>query len=164
MKINTKYKLLVLLFLFITSIESYSQEKTTIEQIIEDNKGKVIYIDFWASWCKPCRKEIKNMPYIYSIYKDKDIVFIYISIEIDEKKWLEASTKESLNNEKYNLLILKMKRTPDFKLSTKFDLSIKASIPQYIIFNKKGELVNSDAPRPSEKQKLIAEFDKYLKE
>lgn len=151
-----------MLFLFMTSIASYSQEKTTIEQILEDNKGKIIYIDFWASWCKPCRKEMKNIPLVHELYKD--VLFIYLSVELDEKKWLEASKKENINNEKYNLLILKMKRTPDFKLSAKFDLSTNGGIPHYMIFNKKGELVNRDAPRPSEKEKLIAEFEKYLKE
>jgi hypothetical protein len=56
-----------------------------------------------------------------------------------------------------------MKKTPDFKLSSKFNLKVN-SLPSYMIFNKKGELVNNYAPRPSEKEKLYIELDKYLAE
>jgi thiol-disulfide isomerase/thioredoxin len=51
---------------------------------------KYILIDFWASWCGPCRKEIPNLKTAYSTYSDKGFEILSISIDKDEKAWLKA--------------------------------------------------------------------------
>lgn len=57
---------------------------------------KYILIDFWASWCNPCRKEIPNLKNLYAKYADKG--FQIISISIDKKKadWEKALQEEQL--------------------------------------------------------------------
>lgn len=155
---NNFFKVVLILFF---SASLYSQDKTTLEDIIEENKGKVIYIDFWASWCKPCRKEMKYIPKLYDYYEGKDVVFVYLSIDLDENKWIEISKKEGISQHKYSLLTVKMKKTSDFKLSKKLNFKINA-IPRYVLFDKNGELVNDDAPRPSEKKELVKLIDSYL--
>lgn len=155
---NNFFKIVLVLCLY---ANSYSQEKTTFDEIIDENKGKLIYVDFWASWCKPCRKEMKDMPKLHKYYENKDVIFVYLSIDLDEKKWIQISNKEGISDKKYNLLTVKMKKTDDFKLSKKFDFKINA-IPRYMLFDKNGELVNSNAPRPSEKKELINLMDNYL--
>ena len=57
---------------------------------------KYILIDFWASWCNPCRKEIPNLKKLYAEYADKG--FQIISISIDKKKadWEKALKEEQL--------------------------------------------------------------------
>jgi thiol-disulfide isomerase/thioredoxin len=48
---------------------------------LEDYKGKLVLLNFWASWCKPCRKEIPDFIKIQNKYKDKNFTFIGVAIE-----------------------------------------------------------------------------------
>lgn len=60
-------------------------------------KGKkVILIDFWASWCQPCRKEIPNVKKLYELYKDKGLQVVSISIDKSEPAWRKALEQEQL--------------------------------------------------------------------
>ncbi|WP_396152773.1 TlpA family protein disulfide reductase [Flavobacterium sp.] len=146
----------ILIILILSFFSQENQLDKSLEQIVEENKGKVIYVDYWASWCKPCRKEMKHLPQIRSDYKNKGVVFVYLSLDLEFSKWKKASIKEGIDNEKFNLMTFKMEKTK------KYDLSNIKSIPHYLIFDKKGNLVNNNAPRPTEKEKLYSELDKYL--
>ena len=60
-------------------------------------KGKkVLLIDFWASWCGPCRKEIPNVKKQYELYKDKGFEVVSISIDQNETAWRKAVEQEQL--------------------------------------------------------------------
>ena len=66
----------------------------TLEQIC---KGKIyLLIDFWASWCGPCRKEIPNVKKQYAAFKDKGFEVLSISTDKDEKAWRKALDEEKL--------------------------------------------------------------------
>ena len=53
----------------------------------EDLKGKVVFINFWATWCAPCVAEMPSINSLYEIYKDNpDIVFVMINVENKEEK------------------------------------------------------------------------------
>lgn len=60
-------------------------------------KGKVVVIDFWASWCKPCREESPNMVKLYNRFKDKGFEIFGVSLDKDKKAWEEAIQKDGLN-------------------------------------------------------------------
>ncbi|GAA4759298.1 MULTISPECIES: TlpA family protein disulfide reductase [Flavobacterium] len=138
----------------IKNIENTQFEINSLDQIIEENKGKVIYVDFWASWCLPCRKEMPNSLKLHKKYKDK-VVFVYLSIDLEKGDWEKACVKESLLDLKYNLMTIGFKKSEALK-GVKLE-----SIPRYMIFDKEGKLANVDAPRPSDKN-IHKEFDKYL--
>lgn len=59
-------------------------------------KGKVVLIDFWASWCGPCRKENPYTVEIYNTYKDKGFTVFSVSIDQNKDKWLKAVEKDEL--------------------------------------------------------------------
>ncbi|MFK7810775.1 MAG: TlpA family protein disulfide reductase [Saprospiraceae bacterium] len=54
---------------------------------LEDFKEKVVYLDFWASWCSPCIMQMKNSKSWKAQFKDKDVAFIYISLDKDKTDW-----------------------------------------------------------------------------
>ncbi len=59
-------------------------------------KGKVVLIDFWASWCAPCRAENPNVVKMYNKYKDKGFTVYSVSLDKDKTKWLSAIQKDGL--------------------------------------------------------------------
>lgn len=59
-------------------------------------KGKIVLIDFWASWCAPCRAEIPGLVQVYNKYKLKGFEIYSVSIDKEKDKWLEAIKKENM--------------------------------------------------------------------
>jgi peroxiredoxin len=59
-------------------------------------RGKIVLIDFWASWCGPCRKEMPNVVKAYAKYKDKGFEILGVSLDQSKDKWLEAIKKDGI--------------------------------------------------------------------
>lgn len=63
---------------------------------LKESLGKVTIIDFWASWCKPCRQENPNMVALYNQYHTKGLNIIGVSLDEDAAKWKDAIAKDKL--------------------------------------------------------------------
>lgn len=59
-------------------------------------KGKYVLIDFWASWCGPCRREMPNVKKLYETYKDRGFDIVGLSLDADKNAWLGAIKKMEL--------------------------------------------------------------------
>ncbi len=59
-------------------------------------RGKYVLVDFWASWCGPCRGENPNVVAAYRKYKDKNFTVLGVSLDEDKSKWLEAIQEDGL--------------------------------------------------------------------
>jgi len=63
---------------------------------LSDLKGKLILVDFWASWCGPCRRENPNVVALYNEYKDKNFEIFGVSFDSDGEKWKKAIEDDGL--------------------------------------------------------------------
>ena len=61
-----------------------------------DFRGKYVFVDFWASWCAPCRAENPNVLAAYNRYKDKNFTVIGVSLDDNEAKWKKAIQDDNL--------------------------------------------------------------------
>jgi thiol-disulfide isomerase/thioredoxin len=116
-------------------------DKVSLKDILSKNKGKVVYIDFWASWCYPCIGEMPASEKLRQQFTGKDIVFVYISIDKDKDKWVKAAQKLKLTENSY---VLSAENNPLIE-----KLSVK-SIPRYIIVDKNNSVLDQNALRPSD--------------
>jgi len=73
-------------------------EKDTNGKLVKltDYKGKYVLVDFWASWCHPCRAENPNVTAAYHKYKEKGLNILSVSLDGNRKSWLEAVAHDKL--------------------------------------------------------------------
>lgn len=106
-----------------------SEGDSLFVDLLKDFKGKVVLIDFWNTWCGPCRSAIKQMEPMEKSFEGKDVVFLYLA---DESSPLEE----------YNNVIVSMKGH-HYRLTSKQSTSLKnkwkfSGIPSYVIVGRDG--------------------------
>jgi thiol-disulfide isomerase/thioredoxin len=121
---------------------------------LSDLKGKVVYMDFWASWCGPCKGEMPYAKQLKEYFKDnKDVVFLYVSIDEKEDAWKRGITAMDISGIHA--------RTPGWtgEISALYKIN---SVPSYFLIDKKGNFVLKKTPRPSQSEELKKEIEKLL--
>jgi len=116
----------------------------TFEEVLLKHKGKVVLVDFWASWCAPCRKEMPFLKDLKLNFNETELKIIEISIDKDYSAWVRASKLENLSNEIDNYIISNWEKSNLYKT-----YNIK-TIPRYLLFGKDGKIIDKNAPRPSQ--------------
>ena len=103
---------------------------------IEDFRGKYLLIDFWASWCSPCRAESPNLVAAYHKYKDKGFTILGVSLDRDKQRWLQAIADDKLN----------WTQVSDLKFwdNEASNLYAVSSIPSNFLLDPKGIIIAKD--------------------
>jgi thiol-disulfide isomerase/thioredoxin len=128
-------------------------DSTTLGNVITDLHGKNILIDFWASWCKACLVESEYTKKIQQDYKDKQIVFLFLSTDTDYKQWLRGLSEINIDGNHYRI-------KPQSKKNIQNYLKIKG-IPYYVLMDKNGKIYDAKAPWPH-LQKMRDEINMLL--
>ena len=122
---------------------------------LSDLKGKLLYIDVWATWCRPCLAEIPALKALQDKFKNnKDIEFVSLSIDDDREAWGKAVKDKDLKG---------VQLIADKAFESQFiqDYSIN-QIPTFLLIDKEGKIIDPNAPRPSDPQ-LAEVLEKLLK-
>lgn len=130
-----------------SAINVNTSKTNSLIDIFEKYKGKVIYIDFWASWCVPCRAEMPNAAILKDKLKGKNIVFLYLAYNDKEKAWVKAREQLGTQGEHYLLNDKMIKEADEFFVIN--------GIPHYAIIDKDGKIINKSADRPSNAYKEL---------
>jgi len=99
-------------------------------------KGKVVLLDFWASWCGPCRTSNKSLVKLYPKYKAKGFEIFGVSLDDDKSKWRKAIKKD-------NIKWLQVNDGGGWDAETAVRWNINA-IPTSYLIDKKGKLIAMD--------------------
>jgi thiol-disulfide isomerase/thioredoxin len=105
-------------------------------------KSKYLVIDFWASWCKPCIANIPAMNQMINEYKSDSIQFISVSLDKDLTQWRQSLAKNKFAG-------VQLSDPNGFKGLIAIYCKV-LWVPKYIIADKNGQIINYDAPQPSE--------------
>ena len=111
---------------------------------LDDLKGKLVYVDVWATWCGPCIREIPSLKQLEKDYHGKNIEFVSMSIDPqkDKGKWEQMVKDKDLKG-------IQIFADKDWKSEFVQDYGIKG-IPRFILIDGAGNILNADAPRPSD--------------
>jgi len=110
---------------------------------LDDLKGKYVYVDVWATWCGPCKREIPFLKELDNEFKGKNIAIVSLSIDKMEHKdkWLKMVADENLQG----IQIMADKEwNSDFVRAYNIQ-----GIPRFILIDKDGNILDANAPRPS---------------
>ena len=122
---------------------------------LEDLRGKLLYIDVWATWCGPCIREFPALKELVKEYDEKDIEFVSISIDSknDYNKWKKMVAEKNIGG---------IHLYDDEGLSSDFMRAFSVSlIPRFMMIDPQGKIITAKAPRPSSKE--VRKFiDGYL--
>ncbi|MDY8138943.1 TlpA disulfide reductase family protein [Aquimarina sp. 2201CG5-10] len=118
---------------------------------LKESLGKVTIVDFWASWCKPCRLENPNVVRVYNKYHDKGLNIIGVSLDKREKSWTQAIADDNL--EWNHVSNLKYWQDPIAKA-----YGVR-SIPATFILDENGNVIAKNLRGPSLEKKISELLD-----
>lgn len=136
-----------------TQAKRFVQQSSTGQKIsLDEFEGKYILLDFWASWCAPCRKEHPNLIKIYEQFKDKNFEIISISLDAERDNWLNAITKDKVT----------WTQISDLK-GQQNDIAIQygvQSVPANFLINPKGVIIDKNLTSEDLYKRLKTLLDK----
>lgn len=115
-------------------------------------RGKIVILDFWATWCPPCRQELKIIQKLYDEYKDKDVIILCINSGENREK-VENFIDE--NNYTFTVLL-----DNDGKVSEMYKVK---GIPRVLLIDKKGVIIKDITGYSPESEKLLKEEIEKIK-
>ena len=102
-------------------------------------RGRLVYIDVWATWCGPCIAELPSLERLQKDYENMDIVFLSVSVDTDKEAWEKMLTEDQLDG-------VQLWADGWSQITKSYAIF---GIPRFMLVDRSGELIAVDAPRPS---------------
>lgn len=112
----------------------------TVNEIFAAYRGKILYLDFWATWCKPCLTEFSFYPKIVESVDTSQVAFVFLASSSPAGHWLKTVDKFQLPGDHYLL-----SRQEFLHLKSLFNIR---GFPHHVLIGKNGEVLDNQAPRP----------------
>lgn len=107
-----------------------------------DFLGKYLYVDIWATWCGPCRREIPYMKELITSFKGKNVNFVSVSVDKEKADWEKMVSEDPFGNQLF------VEGAFQSTLATQFKVN---AIPRFLLIDPQGKIINVSADRPSGK-------------
>lgn len=111
-------------------------DRNDIKFYTKSLKGKWIFLDFWASWCGPCRQQLPELKKIYDENRKNNFEIVGISIDEEKSKWINALDKENLK-----WININENKGFDGEIAIKYNID---AIPKNYLINPEGKIVAVD--------------------
>ncbi|PHN01366.1 TlpA family protein disulfide reductase [Flavilitoribacter nigricans] len=129
----------------------------------EKYRGKVLVVDIWGTWCKPCVAQFPHLKAVKAALADQEVEYVYFANEIQApvlENWKKVVNSFNLTGDHYLT-----GKDQVFQLMKDIDqYSPRFTYPTYMIVNREGKVVDHDAPKPSEGDELIKRIREVLAE
>lgn len=123
---------------------------------LSDFKGKVVYLDFWGTWCPPCMREMREFaPALKKQFEGRDVVFLYVSVNDPEPKWQQTLASQHFTSP--NSVHLRSATTAEAEAYQ------VTSFPTYFLIGRDGRFLKVNAHRPSDGAATVAALEAALK-
>lgn len=114
--------------------------------ILLKNKGKVIYLDFWGTWCSGCFAQFPYVEKMHNNFNEKDVAFVYLCCSSQQAPYENVIKKFQLKGQHY---LLNQEQYEYFE--KQFQI---AGLPRYVLIDKYGKVYDKNASRPADEQTL----------
>ncbi len=122
--------------------EDISSDYSKLQELLSGNKNELIYIDFWASWCRPCITEFNKSKKIVEDYVNKGVRFIYVSLDDRKEKWSRMRNRFGLQEREHLRIGSYSSLLQDYEIK---------EIPRYMLIRPDGTIVEN-APNPTSEE------------
>ena len=127
-------------------------DEKKLAEMIAAHKGKVVFVDYWATWCEPCVEYFPHTVEMHRKYKDQGLATIAVSFDEPEE---EATAREFLARQGADFENLLNAYGNGTEAQNAFDLEV---VPHFRLYNQQGELVQKWDNKPPDADKLIEQL------
>ncbi|MCD6598920.1 MAG: TlpA family protein disulfide reductase [Bacteroidales bacterium] len=119
---------------------SSSNSRDMLSDILQKHKGKVIYLDIWATWCKPCISCMPSTKNLQEEFENKKVSFVFFCVQSKKDDWKTHLTKYKMPGDHYLL--------NDIQYTSLNDKLQITAMPRYVLIDKNGKIANEKALSP----------------